>query len=124
MEQAADYINQSFINIGPSLAATLNQEWEYGGADVEGRIGDIGTNRNEIEILCRKINVNKSSGIKHITTWMLKEAFLTVPDPITEIINMSFIKNVCPDTWKTANVVPLQKEGNKQLFHYCLYKAK
>ena len=31
------------------------------------------------------------------------------------IINAPFESCICPDLWKIANVVPLQKEGNKQL---------
>ena len=50
-----------------------------------------------------------------MSTWVLKETFLTIPDIVTKIMNMSFVKCECPETWKVANVVPLQKEGNKQL---------
>ena len=61
------------------------------------------------------INNNKSSGLPNIATWLLKEAFLANSNIVTDIINSSFESCKCPETWKIANVVPLQKEGNKQL---------
>ena len=113
--QTANYINEFFIGIGPKLAASLNKEWNYGGIEAEERIEDIIVTNEEIEELSEGINTNKASGLPNISTWVLKEAFLSKTNVIANIINASFEKCKCPDTWKIANVVPLQKDGNKQL---------
>ena len=97
------------------LAAPLNQDWTYDGVIPDEIIAEITTNEREIELLSKNINTNKSSGIQNIATWILRESFLTVPDIIADIINTSFVQCECPNTWKIANVIPLQKEGNKQL---------
>ena len=113
--QTANYINDFFVQIGPKLAASLKKEWTYEGIEAMEITENIEVTREEIEKLCEKINVNKSSGLPNIATWILKEAFLANLNTVTTIINASFESCKCPDTWKIANVVPLQKEGNKQL---------
>ena len=113
--QTANFINDFFLNIGPKLAAPLDREWDYIGVETEQIIDDITVTSEQIEKLCEQINTNKSSGLPNIATWLLKDAFLCLPDIVTMIINASFDSCICPDVWKIANVVPLQKEGNKQL---------
>ena len=46
---------------------------------------------------------------------LITSFLLVTPNIVRSIINYSFTSCKCPDTWKIANVVPLQKEGNKQL---------
>ena len=115
VDQAANFINRYFVNIGPNLASVLQQDWQYNGVESDEMINNIETNQYEIECMSKQINTNKSSGIPHISTSILKEAFLTVPNIVTYIFNKSFENSECPNSWKIANVVPLQKEGNKQL---------
>ena len=61
-----NYINGYFIDISPKLAASLNCEWNYDRVVPEVNINGIVTNQIEIELLSKKINTNKSSGIQHI----------------------------------------------------------
>ena len=106
--QTANFIDNFFLNIGPRLAASLDREWDYIGVGTEEVIEDIVVTSEQIEKLCEEINTNKSSGLLNIATWLLKNAFLCIPDIITTIINASFESCICPDVWKIANVVPLQ----------------
>ena len=115
MGQVADYINNFFLEIGPKLAASLDSTWEYKGVIADENIKDIEATQEEIIDISKKININKSSGMAHIPTWILKRAFITKSDIVTNIVNSSFTACKCPDLWKVAGVVPLQKDGNKQL---------
>ena len=115
-DQTANYINNFFVEIGPKLAASLDKEWMRDeGVESREVMENIVVTREEVEKLSGEINTNKSSGLPNIATWLLKEAFLNNTNIVTEIINTSFESCKCPDTWKIANVVSLQKEGNKQL---------
>ena len=114
-DQTANYMNNFFVEIGPRLAASLDKEWMYEGVGSREVMENIIVTREEVKKLSGEINTNKSSGLPNIATWLLKEAFLNSTNIVTEIINTSFESCKCPDTWKIANVVPLQKEGNKQL---------
>ena len=93
----------------------------YEGLIAEYVIHSIRVTQAEIEIICKNININKSSVIPNMSTWMLKEAFLIIPNIVTNIINSSFESNSCPDSWKIANIIRLQKEGNKQLVTFFLF---
>ena len=112
-DQTANYINNFFVEIGPRLAASLDKEWIYEGIEAREVIENIMVTREQVERLSGEINTNKSSGLPNIATWLLKEAFLANSNIVTDIINSSFESCKCPDSWKIANVVPLQKEGNK-----------
>ena len=90
MGQVADYINNFFLEIGPKLAASLDSTWEYKGVIADENIKDIEATQEEIIDISKKININKSSGMAHIPTWILKRAFITKSDIVTNIVNSSF----------------------------------
>ena len=59
-------------------------------------------------ILLKKINCNKSSGLKNISTLVLKH---TLPFHLRHIINLVLNKNTFPDKWKIATVNPPSYKG-------------
>ena len=67
----------------------------------------------EIIKLCKEININKSSCIDHLSSEILQDAFLIIPEKLTEVFNLSFGNAVIPKSWKLAKVTPLQKPGDK-----------
>ena len=70
---------------------------------------------NEIEItkICNDINVNKSPSVKNISSRIIKDAFLGIPNIIQHLLQSSFDAGVFPDEWKIASITPLQKGGDK-----------
>ena len=64
-----------------------------------------------IEII-EKINTKKSSSVKNLSSKLLKEAFLVIPNIITFLLNKIIITNVIPDNWKKASIIPLKKINN------------
>ena len=63
--------------------------------------------------LCKNININKSSCVENISSEIMRDAFLVIPDKMTELFNLSFTSSEIPKAWKIAKVTPLQKPGNK-----------
>ena len=108
----AQYINDFFVNIGPNLASKCDQPWRFDGNPCPNNIDSIFTDVDEIIILCKDINVNKSSCIEHLSSEIIRDAFLAVPEKIVELFNLSFALAEIPSEWKIARVTPLPKAGN------------
>ena len=62
--------------------------------------------------LNREIDTSKASSILLISCRIIKDAFEAIPNLLTKLFNLSLIKGIVPDTWKSATVIPLKKEGN------------
>ena len=76
-------------------------------------IGDIQTTTDEIIKLTKDINIYKSSSINNISSRVIKDAFLAIPEKVCFLFNLSFNTGIFPRDWKCATIVPLQKEGSK-----------
>ena len=111
-ENTADFINNYFVNIGPKLAKKYDIPWNFNGEKAEVVLDEIVTNLDEIIKLCQEININKSSCIDNLSSEILRDAFLTIPEIIMELFNLSFELSEVPQEWKIANVTPLPKAGN------------
>ena len=107
------YINDFFINIGPKLAQSCNKTWHYAGTISENSLENIATDIEEVTMLCKNININKSSCIDFLSSEILRDAFLAGPEKIVNLFNISFTSSEIPDSWKIGKVTPLQKPGDK-----------
>ena len=69
---------------------------------------------DEQEVLkeVKKIDVYKSSSINHLSSRILKDAFVAIIPQLTFLYNMSFSCNTFPNLWKIARVIPMQKPGD------------
>ena len=117
-DQTADYINDYFVSIGPNLSKNNKEKWDYNGSSTNSQLDDIQTNIDEVIKLCNNININKSSCIENLSAEVLRDAFLAIPDKVTELFNCSFKSSIIPTSWKIAKVTPLQKPGNKNEVSY------
>ena len=113
-ENTANFINEYFTGIGPKLAQRYNTKWNYDGLNTNLLMGDIKTDIQEIMNLCKDININKSSGIEHLSSEIVRDAFLATPRKVVELFNLSFNPCEVPIDWKIAKVTPLPKAGNSK----------
>ena len=111
-EDTAEFINQYFTNIGPSLAQNFNEPWNYGGVIADRHIDSIEVNEIEILKICKEIDINKSSSIPNISCRILRDSFISQIKRIGYLIKQIFSTGIFPDIWKIANITPLQKDGN------------
>ena len=114
-ENTANYINQYFTDIGPNLARSCQMNWSYDGNDCMGTLSDIETTIEEIIDICKDININKASCVDNISSEVLRDAFLAVPDKLCLFFNNCFNVASIPESWKYAKVTLLPKGGNGQL---------
>ena len=73
---------------------------------------NIETNIDEIIKLCKEININKSSCVENLSSEILCDAFLAIPERVVILFNLSFLLSEIPLLWKIAKVTPLPKAGN------------
>ena len=78
-------------------------------------MADIVTTPAEIIEICKNININKSSCIDNISSEILKDAFLAIPDKLCLLFNNCFNTASIPNVWKYAKVTPLPKGGDSQV---------
>ena len=112
-KDTATFINDIFVNIGPNLAKKCNTPWSYEGTQSLNEINEVETSPEEIIKLCKDININKASCIDNLSSEILRDAMLSVPERIAQIFSTSFKTGTVPDAWKIAKVTPLQKPGDK-----------
>ena len=113
-ENVADYINQFFTDIGPNLAKNCQMDWVYSGNESIGSLTNIETTKEEIIVICKNININKASCVDNISSEVLRDAFLAVPEKLCIFFNTCFNTASIPNCWKHAKVTPLPKGGNSQ----------
>ena len=71
------------------------------------------TNEDEVNKLVKEINIYKSSAIKNLSAKLIKPAFLVLIPQLTHLFNLCLQLGIFPESWKTATVIPLKKDGDK-----------
>ena len=79
----------------------------------ESRVEIVQTNETEIEKLLSLLSPHKSTGPDGIGYWVVKNCSHTLAKPLSISFNKLLDNGVFPTAWKTANVCPVHKKGNK-----------
>ena len=116
--EVAQYINDYFIDIGKLVGG--NADGQGGqldlGLDEDGDREDRWSFRelNETEVykMVQGINIYKSSGLKNISSFIVREAFSILVSQITFLFNLSIRTATFPHVWKEELVIPIPKTGN------------
>ena len=109
--ETPNYINRYFVNISQKLAENLTGDWKPRTAP---RIDTFSFTQLDLQNLIKiikDIDINKSSAIPFLSSYILKVVFLTVPMWLLHIFNRSLLTNSFPHSWKKATVIPLPKGG-------------
>ena len=94
-DHTADFVNDYFINIGPKLAEIFNEAWSTNMMPLNTVISEIVTTEEDL------------------SSRVIKDVFLAIPLVISKMFNLSLSTGVFPAKWKSAQVVPLFKGGEK-----------
>ena len=117
-EELVDIFNEHFINIGPNLAETIQNE-------NDGTFQDF-INKQDPELyfqpvsitkvynLINNLSTSKASGIDKISTKVPRAAASAIAPRLIDF-NMSIDSNRFPSEWKTARVIPLFKKGQRSV---------
>ena len=116
--ECAEYINSFFSDIGKNLAQALP---DIPGAEVDANpygtpIPDTDllfpVTHDSLMKLFKNVNVKKPSSIPHMKAFVLKDAYMSVPDIFLLLYNKCLSEGTFPHSWKAATVVPLHKKAN------------
>ena len=66
-----------------------------------------------VEKKLEKLNINKSCGPDGIHPHVLQKTAKAMSEPLTLIYQKSLEEGCCPEDWKTANVTPIHKKGDR-----------
>ena len=93
-KEAADTMNKFFTSIGPTLAATFHEPWNYSGKLIENNINNISTDRIELLKLIKEIDINKSSAIPNLSSKVMKPPCIVLLDHFTYMMNLCLEQNL------------------------------
>ena len=77
------------------------------------QIREMEITREDIKTRLEKINVNKSCGPDGIHPLILQKTANITCVPLELIFNKSLQEGECPSDWRSANVTPIHKKGDK-----------
>ncbi|MEW8548488.1 MAG: reverse transcriptase family protein [Candidatus Thiodiazotropha sp.] len=81
----------------------------------ESSIENISITQSEVTDILSNLKVNKASGPDGISHRMLKYTSHTVAKPLCYLFNMSLQQRSFPSLWKSADVMPIFKKGDKSI---------
>ena len=112
--------NEFFVNIGPNLANCIKRQnktpQEYMKYIIINSLYLEPVSESEIHNLISSLK-NNSPGYDHLRANLLKMSFPIICKPLTYICNLSLQDGVFPQELKLANVIPLFKSGDRELFN-------
>ena len=120
-KEIAESMNQFFCSVGKDLASEIDD------APNPLLSGDYTINFQEKRFECRairgqelrdaigKLKNSKSFGDDNISSFFLKLALPYIAKSLLKIFNTSLETGKFPDSWKTARVAPIFKDGDKSL---------
>ena len=110
---AAEYINNYYVNVGPNLAEKFPNDWTLNDV-ISGnelfRFSD--TTEYEVLKLVKDIKISKSSAISEISTRLFKDAFEIIIIELTHLFNRCIQASIFPRIWGYAEVSPVPKTGD------------
>ena len=77
-KDTTNFINNYFTTVGPNLAKKFNNQWTNFGDVADTTIMDFVISKEEVLKLIKDIDIAKSSAIDHLSSRVLKDAFVVV----------------------------------------------
>ena len=111
---AADVINKYFATIGSKLASEIPAtQRPHTPSQTNCRIERFPPiSLSKVGTLINSISTYKSSGIQQISSRLLKDALLAIPEQLVFLFNLSLDTGIVPEAWKEGTVSPIVKKGD------------
>ena len=109
--EAATFLNEFYVNVGPSLASNHNKKWDKEKAKIETKatFNFSWVPEAEIKRLIKDICITKSSALEGINTRLLRDAFEVLTFELTYIYNSCLQNGIFPLKWGISKVTPIPK---------------
>ena len=116
-EDVASYINDYFVNVGNISVQDESRDTRNGtetilptGSTNLKSLSEI--TKGEVVRVVKEINTSKSSGLEHLSSFVVKEVFGILVKEVTHMFNLSITNSIFPAAWKSALVIPIPKTGD------------
>ena len=118
-EDIAEGFNEYFSNIGPNLASNIDSSNYNFETHVKNTKSEFAAFQhvtvNHVSHLLHGLSSNKATGIDKISCKIIKLATPVISDSLTLIFNQAITLSSFPDEWKIARVIPLYKNGQRNI---------
>ena len=115
----AEGFNDYFSDIGPNLASKIDSSnYNFETYVKNGKSEFAAFQPVTVSHVCRLLlglSGNKATGIDKISCKIIKKAAPIISDSLTLIFNQAITLSSFPDEWKMAKVVPLFKNGQRNI---------
>ena len=115
----AEGFNGYFSNTGPNLASQINTQnlnFEAYVKNIESEFaGFQPVTVNHVNQLLTGLSSNKATGVDKISCKVIKIASPAISDSLTHIFNQAITLSLFPNEWKTARVIPLYKNDQRNV---------
>ena len=108
--------NDFFINVDPSLAATIPSPLIDHNGTYSNSFFISPTSLDEIIDTISKLKTSNREGINGINVSVIKASAELLAAPLSNICNFSFSTGSVPDKLKISRVIPIYKSDNKTNF--------
>ena len=111
----AYFVEQSTLDLAnePLLPSPMDNGPLYGASSNNCFLEEITVDPSIVYSILNSIDASKATGPDGISNKLLKHCASSLYCPISIIAQMSFNAGIFPQIWKSANVVPLYKKGEK-----------
>ena len=118
-EDIAEGFNEYFSNIGPNLASNIDSSNYNFETHVKNAKSEFAAFQHvtvsHVSHLLLGLSSNKATGIDKISCKIIKLATPVKSDSLTLIFNQAITLSSFPDEWKIARVIPLYKNGQRNI---------
>ena len=119
LKDIAEGFNNYFSNIGPDLASKIDSSNHNFETYVTTTKSEFPTFQpvtvSHVYHLLLGLSSNKATGIDKISCKIIKIAAPVISDTLTLIFNQAITISSFPDEWKTAKVIPVFKNGQRNM---------
>ena len=102
----AKYFNSVYTPTGNDEMPEMNEMYNN-------EINSINISREDVQKRLEKLNVNKSCGPDNIHPFVLQKTAIASSIPLELIFRKSLELGECPTDWRSANVTPIHKKGDR-----------
>ena len=113
-QEAAEYLNKYYANIGPNLAKAHNEKWEKEKCNIEtsSSFSFQWVTEFEVKRLIKEIKITKSSAVEGLSTRLLKDAFEVLSFELTYLYNACLLFGIFPKSWGLSVITPIPKTSH------------
>ena len=114
-QEAADFLNDYYANIGPNLAKAHKEKWEKEKCNIRtsSSFSFQWVTEFEVKLLIKEIKITKSSAIEGLSTRLLKDAFEVLSFELTYLYNSCLQFGIFPIDWGLSLITPIPKTTHR-----------